>query len=833
MRVPLSWLREYVDFALSVEELVELFSLRSQEVDGVERLGVVDGEVVVGEIAEFGQHPNADRLNVAKVNIGGQEVQIVAGAPNPYPGARVPVVLPGSTLADGRKLKKAKLRGFESYGMMMSERELGISNDHGGILLLEGDYEAGRLLSDYFPVGETVLELDVNPNRPDLWGMIGVARELAAILKTTFRVPGPRFEPIGESTKAYSLQVEAGDLCPRYDLRRVSNVLPGERAPLEMRRRIHAAGMRPVNAIVDATNYVMLETGQPIHAFDAQKVRGGIVVRRAHPGEKMSLLDGTARQLDEEMLVIADEERGLVVAGVMGAEEAEVSDETTDVLVEVATFAGRNIMETSQRLGLRTDASGRFERGLDPNMVSYTMDRVVGLLAEHPGGRPAPDTLSHYPDTVMPWEVPLRLSRAELLLGMPVNEGEASERLELLGCEVQREDGRLHATVPTFRRDLEREADLIEEVGRLVGLENVPERLPGVPQPGGLTPTQKKLRRLRHLLADLGLAETVTYPFGPDRWWKDLGLANNVSESSLEWSEREDALLREEPLKLRNPLSAEASNLRTTLLPGLLDATARNRSYGARGGAVFEVGHIFEPTEQPEGMRDYALRYRLLGETGLDAEVRTDVLTGVTEKGKVAGLLAGTIHSPGWNVPALTASFFEAKGLVERLVPGAVFEPRPRPFLHPGRAAAVLVGGAEAGWVGELHPDAVERFGLENWPVAAFELDLEATQPDPTPRFAPFSNFPPVSMDLAVVVGEEIRVGDMLEVVSSLRSPILAETRVFDVYEGSQVPAGKKSVALNFTFRAEETLNDAVVKEEIDRISERLREAFGAEIRSG
>jgi len=819
LRVPLSWLREYVDFELSDDELIELFSLRSQEVDGVAHLGVVDGEVVVGEIVEFEPHPNADRLNVAKVNLGGREVQIVAGAPNPYPGARVPVVLPGSTLADGRKLKKAKLRGMDSYGMMMSERELGISNEHTGILLLDDSHEVGRPLYDYFPAGETVLELDVNPNRPDLWGMIGVARELAAILKTNFRIPAPRFSADGASTADYTLRVEAGDLCPRYDLRRVSGVRPGEKAPLEMRRRIHAAGMRPINAIVDATNYVMLETGQPIHAFDAARVRGGIVVRRAYTGEKMTLLDGMARQLDEEMLVIADEERGLVIAGIMGAETAEVDDETTDVLVEVATFAGRNILETSQRLGLRTDASGRFERGLDPNMVSYAMDRVVGFLAQNNGGRPADDTLSHYPEPAMPWEVPLRIPRAELLLGMPVGEGEAAERLELLGCEVNNTDSCLLATVPTFRRDLEREADLIEEVGRLIGLENVPEKLPGVPLPGGLTPEQKKLRRLRHLLADLGLAEAVTYPFGPDRWNQDLGPENGDRTRK--------------PLKLRNPLSAEASNLRTTLLPGLLDAASRNRSFGARGGALFEVGHVFEPREQPAGMREYALRYRLLGEIGLDAEVSTDFLAGVNEPHKVAGLLAGTARPPGWNTPGFVAGFFEAKGLVERIVPGATFEPRKEPFLHPGRAATVLTDGAKAGWIGELHPEVAEKFGLEGWTVAAFELELDATDPEPASRFTPFYNVPAVSMDLAVVVGEEVRLGDMLETVASLGSPILAETRVFDVYEGSQVPPGKKSVALNFVFHAEETLNDAVVKEELDRISERLGEAFEAEVRGG
>ena len=816
MRVPLSWLREYVDFDLAAEELVELFSLRSQEVDGLERLGVTSGEVVVGEVIEFGSHPNADRLSVARVDLGGQEVQIVAGAPNPYPGARVPVILPGSTLADGRKLDKAKLRGLESYGMMMSERELGISNDHEKILLLDGSYEVGRPLEDYFPVGETILEIDVMPNRPDLWGMIGVARELAAILKTSFRIPEPQVETGGRRTREYDLRVEAEDLCPRYDLRRVSDIRPGGRAPLFMRRRIYAAGMRSINTIVDATNYVMLETGQPIHAFDATKVRDGIVVRRACPGEEMTLLDGQTRVLDEEMLVIADEKRGLVVAGVMGAEEAEVGEETTDVLIEVATFAGRNILETSHRLGLRTDASGRFERGLDPNMVSYAMGRVTGLLAEISGGSPASDTLSHYPDPVRPWQVPLRLGRAELLLGMPVEASEATQRLELLGCKVQREDGKLSTTVPTFRRDLRREADLIEEVGRLVGLENVPERLPGVPLPGGMTQEQRKLRRLRHLLADLGFAEIMTYPFGPARWNEGLNV--------------------ERALRLRNPLSAEASNLRISLLPGLLDVAARNRSFGARGGAFFEIGRVFEPREQPPELREAALRYRLLGDTGRegsDGDAATDLLMGVAEAQKVTGLYAGTVRPSGWNVPALTAGFFEAKGLVERLVAGATFEPRSWAFLHPGRAATVLLRGVEAGWVGELHPEAAERFGLEGWPVSAFELDLAAVEPDPTPHFELFYNVPAVSMDLAVLVDEEVRVGDMLKAVAQLRSSILADVRVFDVYVGSQVPAGKKSVAFNFTFQAEKTLTDAEAKEEIDRISERLRQAFGVEVRGG
>ncbi|MBA2534074.1 MAG: phenylalanine--tRNA ligase subunit beta [Rubrobacter sp.] len=810
MRVPLSWLHEYLDFDLSTGELVDLFSLRSQEIDGVYHLGVTDGEVVVGEVLEFGPHPNADRLHVAKVDLGGREVQIVAGAPNPYPGARVPVVLPGSVMSDGTKLRKAKLRGLESYGMMMSERELGISADHGGILLLDDSHAVGRPVAEYFTVGETILDIDVTPNRPDLWGMIGVARELAAILKVDYRIPEPSLQNGGKPTADFGLRVEAGELCPRYDLRRVSDLEPGRGAPLWMRRRIYAAGMRPINAIVDATNYVMLETGQPIHAFDSGSVRGGIVVRRAWPGERITLLDGSTRGLDEDMLVIADEERGLVIAGVMGAEDAEVGKETTDALIEVANFDGRNILQTSHKLGLRTDASGRFERGLDPNMVGYAMDRVTALLAQSPGGRVAGDTLSHYPEPVETWRVPLRLDRAELVLGMPVRTDEAAERLEALGCEVVAEDRRLSAVVPTFRRDLRREADLIEEVGRLIGLDRVPETLPAVPQPGGLTEQQRTTRLLRRLLADLGLSEAITYPFGPERWTRDLGL--------------DDATV-----KLQNPLSAEGSELRTSMLPGLLDAAARNKAFGARGVGLFELGKAFFADPPPGDLEDAARRFRMTGEFG---EQDAEGLMGVREENSVGVVLAGTVEPAGWNVPGLRAGFFEAKGIVERLVPGARFNPAERPYLHPGRSAVVSVGEREAGWVGELHPELVERFDLTGWPVAALELDPALCQPDPEPRFDPFVNVPAAARDLALVVEERLPVGEMLRSIHGLSISTLTEARVFDVYVGNPVPEGQKSIAFGFTFQGESTLTDEEIDAEVGRIVARLEDEFGARVRS-
>ena len=812
MRVPLSWLREYVDFDLSAEELVELFSLHSQEVDGVERFGVMDGEVVVGEVLEFGPHPNADRLNVAKVDLGGEEVQIVAGAPNPYPGARIPVVLPGSVMASGDKLKKAKLRGLESYGMMMSERELGISQDHSGILLLDESYEIGRLVEDYFPVGEAVLDIEITPNRPDLMGMIGISRELAAILRTDFRIPEPRFESRGEPTDEYGLRVEDTDLCPRYDLRRVTGVAAGKQSPVEIKRKVFAAGIRPINAIVDATNYVMLETGQPVHAFDAAKIVDGVVVRRAQPDEKITLLDGSVRELEEDMLVIADEERGRAIAGVMGGDEAEVGEDTTELLVEVANFSGRNILETSQRLGIRTDASGRFERNLDPNMVDYAMDRVTGLLTEHAGGRAADDTLSHYPNPVDSWEVPLRLDRAELLLGMIVKEDEATGIMNSLGCQTRsEEDDRLITQVPTFRRDLRREADLIEEVGRLVGLDRVPEELPRVPQPGSLTNRQRDTRILRQLLSDLGLSEAITYPFGPQRWWRDLGLENGG-----------------EIVEIENPLSQEGSKLRTTMLPGLLDATSRNRAFGIRGGALFELGSVFAAA--PSEDKETAQRFRFTGVIS-DPDNAADLM-GVKETSKVAAVLAGTVQPAGWNAPERRAGFFEAKGLVERLVPGASFEAHGEPFLHPGRSARVMVGGEESGWVGELYPEVAERFELEGWPVAAFELDLAACEPEPQLSFEAFSNVPTVGRDLAVVVDSEVRTGMLIEAINASRSALLREVRFFDVYEGAQMPEGKKSLALSFTLQGEKTLTDADVDAEIRRIIELLEKEFGARVRS-
>ncbi len=811
MRVPITWLREYVDFDLGVEELIETITLHSQEIDGVYRFGVSDGEVVVGEVMEFGPHPNADRLSVAKVDIGGREVQIVAGAPNPYPGVRIPVVLPGSVMADGTKLKKAKLRGLESYGMMMSERELGISNEHEGILLLDGSHEVGRPITDYFPVGEVVLDIDVTPNRPDLWGMIGVARELAAILRTDFRIPEISFSTGGKPTNEYSLRVEAEELCPRYDLRRVSGVSPGAKAPLKIRRWLHAAGMRPINAIVDATNFVMMETGQPIHAFDAKEIEGGIVVRRAHPGEKLTLIDDSVRELDEGMLVIADEERGRAIAGVMGGGDSEVGEATDDLLIEVANFNGRDVLETSSKLGLRTDASGRFERGLDPNMVDFAMERVVSLISEHAGGDIAPDTLSAYPNPVEPWRVPMRIERAKLMLGMPVEENEAVEILEKIGCEVGGGDGRISAVVPTFRRDLVREVDLIEEVGRLVGLDKVPEELPPTAIPGGLTDEQKKTRLLRNLLADVGLSEAMLYPFGPERW-------------------RENLKMDGEPVRLENPLSGEASELRTSMLPGLLDAAARNRAFGARGGGIFEVGRIFERVEVASGSdRESALRFRMTGERyGADETA----LMGLAERSRVGAILAGTVRPAGWNVPAFEAGFFEAKGIVERLAPDAEFEPGGQSFLHPGRSATVQIGGEEVGWVGEVHPEVAEKFDIEGWPLAALELDLAACRPDPEPRFETFVNIPAVSRDLAVVVESDVPVGKMLSAVESSGSGLLVESRVFDVYEGSQVPEGKKSVAFGFVFQGDETLTDEAVDGEMAKISTRLEEGFGASVRS-
>ncbi|MGH3148446.1 MAG: hypothetical protein ACRDTR_21910, partial [Rubrobacter sp.] len=363
-----------------------------------------------------------------------------------------------------------------------------------------------------------------------------------------------------------------------------------------------------------------------------------------------------------------------------------------------------------------------------------------------PGGRVAEDTLSHYPEPVDRWHVPLRLGRAELVLGMPVEMDEAVERLERLGCEIERGDDRISATVPTFRRDLRREIDLVEEVGRLIGLDKVPGLLPAVPQPGALTQSQQRTRLLRRLLGDLGLSEAITYPFGPERWTEALGHDGDA-------------------VRLRNPLSVGAGHLRTSILPGLLEAAARNRAFGTRGVALFELGGAFMPDPPPDGMRDAAVRFRMTGEPGGHDVGR---LMGVREENRLGIVLAGTVDPAGWNVPEVRAGFFEAKGIVERLVPGARFVLTERPFLHPGRSAVVMVGEEEAGWVGELHPDVAERFDLGPWPVAALELDVALCRADPEPRFQPFVNVPAVARDLAVLVEERLPVGEMLRRIEDL-----------------------------------------------------------------
>jgi len=404
----------------------------------------------------------------------------------------------------------------------------------------------------------------------------------------------------------------------------------------------------------------------------------------------------------------------------------------------------------------------------------------------------------------------MRLDRAELVLGIPVERDEAVERLDALGCEVESEDGRLRATVPTFRPDLRREVDLIEEVGRLVGLDRVPEMLPAVPQVGWLTEAQQRDRLLRRLLADLGLAEAITYPFGPERWTQDLGLDGDT-------------------VRVQNPLSVEGSHMRTAILPGLLDAAARNRAFGARGVSLFELGAAFFADPPPDEMRDAALRFRMTGELGGKEESR---LIGVREEKRVGVVLAGTVRPAGWNVPEARAGFFEAKGIVERLVPGARFARSVMPYLHPGRSAVVLVGDDEAGWVGEVHPEVVARFDLAGWPVAALELDPALCRPDPEPRFEPFVNVPAVARDLAVLVEEGLPVGEMLDAVHGLSSPVLTEARVFDVYAGSPVPQGQKSVAFGFTFQGEKTLTDEEVDAEVGRIVAELEDRFGARVRS-
>ncbi len=812
MKVPYSWLAEYCDPGIPADELAVRLAMTGTEVENVESAGPPkpDG-FVIGKVLAVEPHPDADRLRVCTVDAGAGEQTIVCGAPNVAAGQTVAVVLPGARMPGGDKIRKAKLRGVESNGMILSEAELGIGDGHDGILVLDDrgltpELTPGTPLTAVIPVSEQVLDLEVTSNRVDCLGVWGVAREVHAITGRPLSAePWAEDAPAGgegEVADYASVTVEVPDLCPRFTARVFTGIEIGESPPW-LKARLSAAGQRPINNVVDITNYVMLLTAQPLHSFDLDKVPGGaLTIRAAADGEKMTTLDDVERTFDSGAVLVCDRNGPSGIAGIMGGQVSEVSEDTTRVLLEVANWNGTNILRTSRNLSLRSEASTRFEKQLHPDLTMRAQRVASRLLVELCGAKMVPGTIDVDAGAPPLPRVGLRDSRVSGLLGIEIPQAQQVRALEALGFEVDAGDDGLVATTPPDRAyDVTREADLVEEVGRIYGLEeHVPATLPDTHgEAGGLTREQQLRRRAEDELRDLGFDEVIGLSF------TDRGLFER-----LRIPEQADGAVR-----VSNPLSEDGELMRTTLLGSLLEAAQRNFARGAGRLAVYESGRAYLNGAEP-------------GEGPLGGSFPGNTPPPVTEPHLLSALASGPVQPPSWRGEAPVADFFTHKGVLEALAAALgvelSFELAPQPFLHPGRAARVLVNGAGAGWLGEVHPLVCRPYGVEG--AVAFEVrlaDLIAASDAGREVYEDVMTFPSLQQDLAVVVPAGVSADSVRAAVMAGGGELLRSATVFDLYTGEQLGEGRKSVALRLEFRApDRTLTDEEVAP--------LREAISAEL---
>jgi phenylalanyl-tRNA synthetase beta chain len=798
MRLPVEWLQAYARAELGTDQLADRLAMTGTEVGGVLRHGVAAVEnFIVGRVLSADKHPDADRLTVCRVAIGeGDTTQIVCGAPNVAQGQTVAVARPGAVMPDGTKLRKAKLRGVESDGMILAEDELGIGTLHAGIMVLEDDgLVPGTPLSDVLPLATDVLELEITPNRPDCLAVYGIAREVHAATGAPL-APAPwADDPARPGEVGVAEVVVETELCPRFTARAFEDVTIAESPPW-LKARLMAAGQRPINNVVDITNYARLVTGQPLHAFDLARVAGGrLVVRQARPGERMTTLDDVERTLDAEMVVIEDADGPTSIAGVMGGARSEVVPETTRVLMEAASWVGPNIHATSLKLGLRTEASGRFEKGLSPEQAMEGQIVATKLMLELTGAKLVDGTIDAGGEGPAPATIRLRTERTRSLLGVDVALERQIEVLTALGFGIEEFPEGLDVTVPHWRRfDVTREADVIEEVARLAVVEDLPATLPARRgATGRLTADQRARRRAEDALVGRGLYGIAGWSF--------------AAPSLLERLRLDEAVVA-----LENPMSEEEAILRPTLLGSLLDAVRHNRAHGADAVALFESGHVYRPGTSAA-----------LGERTAPSD----------ERDALGAAVVGPLEAPTWRTPQpRRADVFTAKALA-----GAVLDAlhvgwdavrASRPFLHPGRAGAVRVGGQEVGWFGELHPLVAREWDLEG--VAAFELELGPmlAAVDEAPQYRDLTSFPPVRQDLAVLVAPDVAAADVVRLIGEAGGALLRAVRVFDRYEMGE----RVSLALHLEFAADDrTLTDEEIVGLRETIVARLRDELGAELR--
>lgn len=808
MRVSVRWLQEYVDIPWAPEELAERLTDAGAKVEAVHTLGEALSGVVVGRIEAVRPHPSrGETLAVCTIDVGGETLQTVTGAPNARVGLWVPVALPGAVLPglDG-PVRAAEVGGVESACVLCSERELGLSDDHSGLMELPEGLSAGADFVTAMGLDDTILEFEIYPNRPDCLSVIGIAREVAAITGAPLRLPASEVaEEDGRTVAEWTrVDVQAPELCPRY----LARVITGVRiapSPPWMQERLRAVGMRPINNVVDVTNYCMMELGQPLHAFDYDRLDGGrIVVRRAHEGERITTLDGKEHQLDQEMLLICDASRPVALAGIMGGLDSEVTDETTTILLESATFDPVSVRKTAKRLGIRTESSYRFERDLGPHLSAWAVERAARLLAELSGGKVAQGRIDVCEPIAEAAPIVLRVQRVNDALGTRLEQAEMERILTHLGFRVEpgAEAHSFTVHVPPHRRDVEGEADIVEEIARIYGYDRIPATLPtGASVQGRLSEPLDTLELLRDELAAAGCFESITYSFISPKLLQRLGLP------------ADDRRLVTIPLA--NPLSDEHSVMRTMILPSLLEATALNQRRRVEDVRLFEIGSVYMADSLP------------LAELPEERKMLAIVMT-------------GEASGEHWSQSARPIDFYDLKGVIEEIghalrLPLRFVAAAEAPF-HPGRAAMVLLGDIPAGYFGEIHPDVAAAFGMKGRIYGA-ELDLEIlTAPassahgsasESEMRYRPIPRFPSIQRDLALLVPEGVAAGAVLETIERHGGPFLRHVHLFDVYEGDQVPEGFRSLAYAMTYQASDrTLTD----DEVEKAQEAIRAALAAEL---
>ncbi|MDT3425037.1 phenylalanyl-tRNA synthetase beta chain [Paenibacillus forsythiae] len=813
MKVSTGWLADYISLeGVTAEELADKITDAGIEIDGVERRNKGLSGIVTGFVKSKEKHPDADKLNVCIVDAGQEEdLQIVCGAKNVAAGQKVPVALVGAKLP-GLEIKKAKLRGVLSQGMICSAKELGLNDKllpkelQEGILVLPGDTEIGQDITKVLGLNDEILEFDLTPNRSDCLSMIGAAYETSAILGRELSLPNPGrdiIEVAVPASDAISVSIENEAHCKHYAVRYITGVKPAP-SPLWMQNRLMAAGVRPINNIVDITNYVMLEYGQPLHAFDADRLEGGVLgVRLAREGESLTTLDGQERKLEPHMLVIADGAKAVALAGVMGGLNSEVTDQTVNIVLESARFDGGTVRKTSRQLGLRSEASLRFEKEVDPRSVIPALDRAAALLAGYAGGTVHAGIVQTGTDEVPEQVIRLSLDKANRRLGTELSLLEVKTLFARLHFSYgDAEEGVVEVSVPTRRGDITRDVDLFEEIARLYGYDNIPTTpIEGPTTPGGLTRPQALRRALRRLLSDGGYQEVLGYSFiQPEQ----TALFPALTEGGL-------------AVKLAMPMSEERSVLRTSLLPQLLDIAQYNLNRRQSDLALFEIGTVFVTDE--EQLTRQPREFQTLGL-----------------------LLTGSRSAKQWNVAADPVDFFDLKGALESVFAylgldnAVVYEGDSPAGYHPGRSASLYLNGeggrVKLGTMGQIHPDLQRKQDLEDTYVAEILLSPLYEAARTSLQYGELPRFPGMERDIAVVVDSEVPAGRLLEAIREQGGSLLQSAQVFDVYTGGKLESGKKSIAISLLYRhAEHTLTDEEVSEVHDKVLAALQQSFGASLR--